>query len=137
MPYCGVEKGQQSNTLPTRFEAAVDISRTPRSDGANDGAEVHPTRVLPSDNLEPCRTHTNTCKHINTYSHLNTAEKWEQRGCEIELLFSGKCSPRPYFTSFFRFTVVISLSGDGKAMSFFLSESAQHGQGHICHIYRN
>lgn len=33
--------------------------------------------------------------------------------------------PRPYFTSFFRFTVVISLSGDGKALSFFLNESVQ------------
>lgn len=31
--------------------------------------------------------------------------------------------PRPYLASFFRFTVVISLSGDGKALSFFLNES--------------
>lgn len=34
--------------------------------------------------------------------------------------------PRPYLASFFRFTVVISLSGDGKALSFFLNESVQH-----------
>lgn len=31
--------------------------------------------------------------------------------------------PRPYLASFFRFTVVISLSGDGTALSFFLNES--------------
>lgn len=31
--------------------------------------------------------------------------------------------PRPYLASFFRFTVVISLSGAGKAQSFFLNES--------------
>lgn len=34
-------------------------------------------------------------------------------------------SPRPYFTSFFRLTVVISLSGEGMALSFFLRESVQ------------
>lgn len=34
-------------------------------------------------------------------------------------------SPSPYFTSFFRLTVVISLSGDGMALSFFLRESVQ------------
>ena len=57
------------------------------------------------------------------------ANRWQQKQCEIQLLFQeNECSPlpRPYFTSFFRFTVVISLSGDGKAMTFFLSESVQH-----------
>lgn len=34
--------------------------------------------------------------------------------------------PRPYFTSFFRCTVETSLSGDGKALSFFFRESEEH-----------
>lgn len=48
--------------------------------------------------------------------------------CEKGLLFKENVYthlPRPYFASFFSFTVVISLSGDGKALSFFLSESVQ------------
>lgn len=47
--------------------------------------------------------------------------------------------PRPYFTSFFRFTVVISLSGEGKAFSFFFSESVQQKETFIIStgIYRS
>lgn len=53
----------------------------------------------------------------------------------------GKCIytplPKPYFTSFFRFTVEISLSGDGKALSFFLSESVQHKDTQFFFIFWN
>lgn len=34
------EKKKKKEDQPTRFEAPVDISRTPGSDGANDGAEI-------------------------------------------------------------------------------------------------
>ncbi len=46
----------------------------------------------------------------------------------------GSCySPSPYLTSFFRFTVCISRSGEGKACTFFFKESVggkyQRGRG--------
>lgn len=53
---------------PTRFQVAVYISRTPRSDGANDGAQVRATSVLSSYNLEPYRTQAST----NRFQHTNT-----------------------------------------------------------------
>lgn len=42
--------------------------------------------------------------------------------------------PRPYFTSFFRCIVVSSLSGDGKALSFFFNESIRNNE-YVMFIY--
>lgn len=47
-------------------------------------------------------------------------------------------SPSPYLTSFFRLTEVISLSGDGMALSFFFRESVQCREhtAYLIHLYK-
>lgn len=72
--------------------------------------------------------HTRANKCQNTHTHtdiasliLDSTVRWE---VGAECIYPP--SPRPYFTSFFRFTVETSLSGDGKALSFFFRESEEH-----------
>lgn len=67
-------------------------------------------------------TRTNKCQHTHTLMIiLDSTVRWE---VAAECIYTPL--PRPYFTSFFRFTVETSLSGDGKALSFFLRESEEH-----------